>query len=417
MQKKFNLFNNKREFFIISSILIATILIRFFYLYYDYKSLNRDEFYYSDAKVINIYPSKKVFLLKLSANNLTIYLHTPKPLRIDSWIRVKYKIPKKLSFFKYLKGFFVYGRVLEVYKNFNSRELLIKTIYAQHKSKDIANIYSAIFLAYPLNRDIREKIANLGLSHLIAISGFHLGILWSLVYLVLLLPYRFFQQRYFAYRSSIIDVGFVALIILLFYIIYIGAPPSVLRAYSMVLVGWIVAIFGFNIISFEFLIFSSLLLLTIFPKLILSYGFLLSFSGVFYIFLLLKYFKHKKLILNLITIPFGVFVLMFPISHYFFGNFSIYQLFSPIISVLFIPFYPVAILLHLFGFGYIFDSAIETLLNLNLNANSFYTPILLLLIYIALSIKAISSKKYLYATLIFAILLLIFAILLNLLGY
>ena len=231
MSKKFKLFKNKKEFLTISFILIASILIRFFYYYYDYKSLNPKEFYYADAKVLNSYTAKDDNILKLSANTLTLYMHTKKPLKIGTYVRVKYKLPKKITFFNYLKGVFVYGNILRVYKSYNSKDTLLQKIFSQHKNQDIANIYGAIFLAYPLNRDVREKIANLGLSHLIAISGFHLGILWAIVYTILLIPYRFFQQRYFAYRSSLIDVGLIALIVILIYVIFIGAPPSVLRAF------------------------------------------------------------------------------------------------------------------------------------------------------------------------------------------
>ena len=46
------------------------------------------------------------------------------------------------------------------------------------------------FFATPLAKEVREKISLFGVSHLVALSGFHLGILWALVYGGLLLLYR-----------------------------------------------------------------------------------------------------------------------------------------------------------------------------------------------------------------------------------
>jgi len=179
----------------------------------------------------------------------------------------------------------------------------------------------------------------------------------------------------------------------------------------MLFVGWLAYALGVEFLSFKFLLFSAILVLTIFPKLFLSYGFILSFSGVFYIFLLLKYFqKQNRWLLNLFIIPFGVFVLMFPISHYFFGNYTPWQFLSPLLSILFIPFYPLALLLHLFGYGSLFDNYLLYIFNLAKDNYSYFTPTWILIIYTIISIISIKEKKIFFLLIVFTIIILMHSI-------
>jgi len=211
--------------------------------------------------------------------------------------------------------------------------------------------YNAIFLADPLDNKIRERVSNLGISHLVAISGFHLGILWIVIFGTLYLPYKFLQQ-------------------------------------------------------FQFLIFVLLVILAVMPKLITSVALLLSFMGVYYIFLILKWLKgYSTWFISLVAIPIGVFLLMFPIGHFFFNNTTIWQLMSPILSLLFIIFYPIVAILHLFGVGGIFDNSLMNLFNLPTKSIKVIMPLWIILPYIALSIVAISKKRAFYTTLIFATLI------------
>jgi competence protein ComEC len=407
------LFRNKKEFLIISAILVSIIIARLIFVYQDYQSLKSlPNYYYTEAQVIKIYETKSnSTLLKLHSNtkNLDFFLYTNKeiPKRFD-WVRVKLKLKKGTSFFDYLKGFFAYGDIIEhVEDGFYAKAFLRELIDKQHNGyESIKTFYYAIFLADPLDKNLRDKISSLGVSHLVALSGFHLGILWLMVFAAAYVPYRYFQQKYYPYRNRNIDLGLFTLIFLALFTLFVGAPASLLRSYVMLFIGWVILTLALELLSFKFLAFAVLLILAVAPKLVASLSLLLSMSGVFYIFLVIKYFQEKPAwFISLVAIPVGIFLLMFPIGHYFFPNTTIWQLCSPILSVLFIIFYPLVAILHLFGLGSLFDGALLWLFNLPKGSIEIYLPNYIMAIYVALSISAVFSKRVFYATLIAATLI------------
>ena len=56
---------------------------------------------------------------------------------------------------------------------------------------DIKELFNALFLATPINKSLRDKCVDFGVSHLIALSGFHLGVLSFVLYWVVYLFYKF----------------------------------------------------------------------------------------------------------------------------------------------------------------------------------------------------------------------------------
>jgi competence protein ComEC len=312
-------FKDSKEFTLVSLFFITLIAIRLFFLYWEYSDLkNLKGYYYSDAQVQKVYDSKYYkndsTLLKLkTTSGKNFYLFTRKePPKRFSWVRVKYKLKDGTSFFKYLSGFFAKGDIVEeIEDGFDPRAFLRKRIDAQHDGKSAINtFYHAIFLADPLDRALREKISNLGVSHLVAISGFHLGIMWLFIFGILFIPYRYFQQKYFPWRNRNIDLGLVTLLILGVFVLFVGAPPALTRSYVMLSLAWFVLVLGLELISFQFLAFAILLILLFKPTLIASLGFWLSVSGVFYIFLIIKWFKeYPAWFITVVAIPVGVFLL------------------------------------------------------------------------------------------------------------
>jgi competence protein ComEC len=213
------------------------------------------------------------------------------------------------------------------------------------------------------------------------------------------------QQKYFPYRHALFDVGMVAMSILGFYVWFVDFPPSLVRSFAMVLVGWGVLLLGMELLSFSFLASVFLLLTLLFPSLLVSLSFWLSVAGVFYIFLLLQYTKTwNKWLITLGVIPIGIFILMLPIVHAIFGVTSTYQLMSPILSLLFVFFYPLVMLLHLLGIGGIFDTYLLWLFSLPANSVVSVIPSWLALGYLGLSMIAIWYRKVFYMVLGLAIL-------------
>ena len=171
----------------------------------------------------------------------------------------------------------------------------------------------------------------------------------------------------------------------------------------MLTLTWFVLVMGLELISFQFLAFAVLLILLLKPTLIASLGFWLSVTGVFYIFLLIKWFRnHSAWFITLVAIPVGVFLLMFPIGHIVFQNTTAWQLMSPPLSLAFIIFYPVALFMHLLGLGNLFDPALLALFELPKGSVAVEMPIPLIVLYIFMSIASIWSKRIFYATLFLA---------------
>jgi competence protein ComEC len=274
----------------------------------------------------------------------------------------------------------------------------------QHENRMISNFYKAIFFAIPLEKGLRTQVASLGVSHLIALSGFHLGILSTLLFFLIRPFYRFFQQRYFPYRFDLFDVGFMVLVILAWYVWFVDAPPSLIRSYMMMFVGWLLLVWGIELISFTFLITIVLLLLVIFPKMLLSLAFWFSVIGVFYIFLLLQYFSHLNKYLITLIISFGIFILMLPIVHLIFPLVSPLQLLSPFLSMIFGIFYPISMGLHLLGMGGLFDGLLLTLFSLKSGESYLLINIWYGIVYLILSIMAIFYKRLLYVLFLVAFL-------------
>ena len=89
--------------------------------------------------------------------------------------------------------------------------------------------------------------------------------------------------------------------------------------------------------------------------------------------------------------------------HYFFPYFSPYQLVSIPASVAFVVFFPLVIVLHIFGFGGIFDRWLDMVVNAQISSIDYYLPLPLTLIYVAMSFGAIASKKIYVAMLVCAL--------------
>lgn len=399
--EKPKLFPEQKSFVVVMLFLLFVVLIRLFFSYQSYQEFISKPFYYTEAEVVNSYEKvkgeRRYQVLKLrSKEGLSFYTTSyAKDDLAGKRLRLQLFPSKKITFMGYLGTFYVKSRIKQKESLAPSlKETLLEKVALQHQEVSLQSFYNAIFFATPLDNRLREKISMLGISHLVALSGFHLGILWGLVYGVLLLLYRPLQQRYFPYRHALFDVGLVAMVSLGFYVWFVDFPPSLVRAYAMVLVGWAVLLLGMELLSFTFLTTIMMTLIALFPSLMVSLGFWLSVAGVFYIFLLLQYTKRANVwLISLVIIPLGIFLLMLPVVHSVFPVTSGYQLLSPLLSLLFVPFYPLVMLLHLFGFGDLFDTVLLHLFNMTQESKEARLPLWALVMYVGVSIGAIWRKE------------------------
>jgi len=405
--EKPKLFPESKSFILTMLFLLCVLLVRLGLTYYSYQDFISKPFYYTDAKVIHSYEKFKgnrhYQVLKLqSEEGLSFYTtNYSKEDFTHKRLRVQIFPNQNITFRDYLGTFYVKSKIKEQQLlPLTIKDTLLKKVAMQHEALSLQSFYNAIFFATPLDKVLREKVSMLGISHLVALSGFHLGILWGLVYGVLLLFYRPLQQRFFPYRHALFDVGAVAMVFLGLYVWFVDFPPSLIRSYAMVMVGWIVLILGMELLSFTFLATIMFLLVALFPSLMVSLSFWLSVAGVFYIFLVLQYSRGVKVwIISLLFIPFGIFIFMLPIVHSIFPIISGYQLLSPLLSLFFVPFYPLAMVLHLFGYGGVIDTVLLSLFNMPQNSNESLLPVWAVSIYVGISIGAIWNKKLFWSVL------------------
>jgi competence protein ComEC len=393
----------KEEFKYTIWVLIALVIIRLGFEYLSYREFVSKPFYFTQATVVDSYTKTKhnytYTVLKLQSKDLTFYTTTHKRSDFaNTSLRVELFPTTDISFASYLSSFYVKSKIKSIQKLPQTTKMqIIQYIQKQHDNLLLSQFFSAIFFATSLPKDIREQISKLGISHLVALSGLHLGLLWSFIYMILYYPYKYLHYNVFPYRFIYFDLGFIALVVLGAYVYFVGYPPSLIRAYGMIFFAWLMLILGIEVLDFELFATVVAILLVLMPWLVFSIGFWLSVAGVFYIFLTLRYTKrYSAKVITFVILPFVIFLLMQPIVHTIFPMTTIYQLLSPIFSVLFTPFYIISIILHLFGWGGVFDSLLTTLLTLDITSVDIKLPIWLLVGYLYLSYKAIFSKRYFY---------------------
>lgn len=416
MIERVSLFNNKRDFFIFISASAIILLVSLFLEYRNFLEFTRFDSALVEATVLKQYTKSKnnrtYQVLKLkSEDGLTFYTTAKKSLQDVKDKKLELEIwPNDLNFQGYLTDFYAKSKIINIKENTNAKQKLDSYISSSHENKTVANVYQALYTNAPVEEDVQNKFSNLGVSHIVAISGFHLGILSALLYFLLRPIYRIAQQRFFPYRNSKIDLFIIVVSVLFAYMLFLDSPPSLVRSFGMFVVGFVLYDRGIEIFSMQTLLVTILLLLAFFPRLAFSLGFWLSAGGVFYIFLFLIHFKNLNLFWQIVGISVLVYLFMLPVSLFIFQNFSIYHPFSIILAILFTPFYPLSIFLHIIGFGDIFDAFFEWLLVLGEDGVKVELNLYLFLLHAALSFVAIWSKTGMWILTLFSSSIFIYAI-------
>jgi competence protein ComEC len=407
---KLPIFTTKKEKIVAFSLLLLIFLINLSWQYKKYLNFTQKPFFYTTAEVIYSHTKSKngrrYQILKLKTkDDKTVYISTLKHDNFqNSILRLKlYTQSKiKISFWDYLKGFYIYSKILDSkIQKPSIKDKIDSLIHSQHKNSQFGSLFSAIFLATPLQSDIRERMTLFGINHLVALSGFHLGILSGIIFFIMIPIYRFLQRRFFPWRDRNFDLGIVVFCFLFFYIYFVDFPPSLVRSYVMMLFSWVALLFWLKLVSFEFLAIVVTSILAMIPEMIVSLSFWLSVAGVFYIFLILRHIQDKRVLI--LILPLLIHLLMIPIAHSIFDEVSPYQWLSPILSWIFIIFYPLSLLLHILGLGGVLDFLLDYLWRVPLEFNHKLLPIPLLFTYILFSLLAIRLRLFFWVLVTFAL--------------
>ncbi|GAA8377080.1 ComEC/Rec2 family competence protein [Helicobacter pylori] len=367
----FDLLSTPKEYLWCGVILSLLLAINLYLEYLNHQKLDFSKPTSLNAQILLQYPKTKdqktYFVLKLQSKGMIFYTTIKEPLKNLQYRHAQFfgKI-KSCSFLESLKSCFFQTYSFSLTRKQDFKSHLRHFIDSAHSNALVGNLYRALFIGDNLNKDLRDRANALGINHLLAISGFHLGILSASVYFLFSLFYTPLQKRYFPYRNAFYDIGVLVWVFLLGYLLLLDFLPSFFRAFLMGLLGFLACFFGVRILSFKLLVLACCIAIALLPKLLFSVGFLLSVCGVWYIFLFLKhtqiFFKDSsffKRSFQAIALSVLVFLNMLIVAHAFFPMFSPYQLFSIPLGLIFIVFFPLSLFLHAVGLGSLLDNILS----------------------------------------------------------
>lgn len=144
------------------------------------------------------------------------------------------------------------------------------------KNDKVYHLLTALALGYTHNKTLIYEFSKLGLQHILAISGFHFGLISLFFGLIL--------KRFFSLKITSI----ILLIILTLFMLYIGQSSSILRAYFSISLYLVGHLFGVRPKAINSLSLSCIGLLLYQPLMLFSLGFQLSYGATFGILTLFK---------------------------------------------------------------------------------------------------------------------------------
>lgn len=396
------LINNKKEWLFVSFLLLIIFFFTISKEYHIWKEFTSDEIYQTTGKIVNIYPKEDKRSLnniaKVETEQFTFFTPIPKNINLKKTDSISMiVVSQKITFYDYMKGFFAPSFSIEhIHSSINTVENIQNLVREQHKNGAIGDFYNTLFFATPLDKDIQNLCAIYGIAHVVAISGFHLTIISIVLFFILNYLYSPIHQSLFPYRNKKMDIMIVITIILFIYLLAINLVPSFLRSFAMFLFGLFLLRSNIKLFSFGSLAFIVILIIAFFPKLLFSLSLWFSVAGVFYIFLYVQYFSKMNKYVSFLFFNFWIFFAINPITHFFFGTTALVQLLSPFITIGFIVFYPLELVVHLIGFGDILDSFLEFWIETDPRYTLVFTHIWLFVIHIILSLLAIWYKLFFY---------------------
>lgn len=211
-----------------------------------------------------------------------------------------------------------------LFSNFRAK---IRNALYSNTDKDIAPVIYAMFTGYTgdIDNSLHTNFNYSGISHIFAVSGLHVGILYGLVYFVLRILH---VNKYIR--------TFVSLSLLLFYIGLCGFTPSSVRAGIMCCVLAFARLSQQKYDGLNALALAAIFITTINPFNLFDIGFQLSMCAVMGILIL----KLPRKIPNSIRVPISAQVSTMPILIYGFGYASgaglvLNIIIIPILSILF----------------------------------------------------------------------------------
>lgn len=184
-----------------------------------------------------------------------------------------------------------------------------------------------------LDKDVREDYALSGVSHLLALSGLHLGIIYALLSVI---TYRL--RRHWTGQLFI-------LLAVWGYVLLVGMMPSVVRAACMLTVYSVATVLGRGTMSVNSWALAAVTMLIVNPMTLWDIGFLMSFLAVLSILLVVPMIQSIPVIVRLRSMPVCRWIVDMvavslaaqvgtaPLIAHVFGRFAVYGVVLNIVAV------------------------------------------------------------------------------------
>ena len=245
----------------------------------------------------------------------------------------------KLKSFKYQNNYFVFGKIQQFFLD----------LATQNPSKYNSYIKTLLF-AYKDDLAIYEQTQNLGISHLLAVSGMHISLL--VYFLKILLEKLFYFEK---------PVDIIIALFVVFYLIVCNFEITVFRAVFTVLLSIVFKWLKMPFTKLDILSMIGILMLLFEPRYLFLLSFELSFLVSFVIIIFVKNIKISNKIFSTYLVSFIAFLVTLPFILNV--NYEI-NLFAILIGPLYVLYfelllYPVTLILFLlpqlsFLFDYVF---------------------------------------------------------------
>ena len=230
----------------------------------------------------------------------------------------------------------------------------------ENYSYGIRNINRAILLGdnTRIKKDLKDKIRYIGLSHIFAMSGLHIG-------LVIVIFYFIFKKT--VKNKRLIEI--LLLISITLYYLSVKESPSFTRAYIMAVVYLLGKLFYEKVDLRKTLFVSAIISILINPIAIFSVSFQLSYGAMIaitYIFPYVRKINYKKFkILDYILFTSIIQIFLIPITVYYFSTVQVLSLISNLIFLPLASFYItinyIALFLENFYLSFLLKPIIEIL--------------------------------------------------------
>ncbi len=181
-------------------------------------------------------------------------------------------------------------------------------------------------------------IQNIGIAHLFAASGYHVGILYGIIFLIFSITPKFKHKPLIEFST--------ALIIIWMYAAILDYSPSILRASSLFTFIGMLRVMNRTFSMIELLSLIGIIMVIYNPLITHNISFQLSFLAVYSILLFFPlirntYSKDSKLFtypLDILNVSVSAQILTMPVSLYYFNQFPVYSLLSnitiaPLVSI------------------------------------------------------------------------------------